>query len=49
MTDKRKTEAAAAARQIDVLMEAPPAERPTIIVVGDEAVSSITLPKRRRT
>ena len=52
MTEPRKTDDTAAkvptptADRIDALMNAPLAERPTITVVGDEAVSSITLPKR---
>jgi hypothetical protein len=41
------TSAPDSAARIDQLMAAPPAERPTIIVVGDDAVASITLPKRR--
>jgi len=31
---------------IDALMRAPPAPRPSIIVVGDEAVFGITPPRR---
>ena len=52
MTEQRNTDDTAAkvspeiAERIDALMNAPPAERPTITVVGDDAVSSINLPKR---
>lgn len=34
------------ARQLDALMAAPPRPWPAIFVVGDDAVSSITPPKR---
>lgn len=32
--------------EIDALMAIPPRPPPSIIVVGDEAVSAITLPRR---
>jgi hypothetical protein len=38
----------ALARQIDALMAGPTAERPSIIVLGDEAVFGITPAKRTR-
>ena len=49
MTDDGKTETETRlTQQIDLLMDSPPAERPTIFVVGDESVSSITLPAKPR-
>lgn len=42
--DEAQDEAEKLGQHIDRLMDAPAAERPTIIVVGDDAVTSITLP-----
>ena len=36
------------AERIDALMALPPRPPPSIIVIGDDAVSSITLPPRRK-